>query len=57
MDIIVIYARLKKIAIECPLMFITVITDVMSQDLLGLCCLIETRDHIKVITITAVLFN
>ena len=57
MDIIVIYARLKKIAIECPLMFITVITDVMSQDLLGLCCLIETRDRIKIITITAVLFN
>ena len=29
----------------------------MSQGLLGLCCLIETRDHIEIITITAVLFE
>ena len=29
----------------------------LSQDLLGLCCLIETRDRIERITLTAVLFN
>ena len=29
----------------------------MSQGLLGLCCLIETRDRIERITLTAVLFN
>ena len=30
---------------------------VLSQGLLGLCCSIETRDHIEIITITAVLFE
>ena len=30
---------------------------IMSQDLLGLCCLIETRDRIERITLTAVLFD
>ena len=30
---------------------------VMSQGLLGLCCLIETRDRIERITLTAVLFD
>ena len=29
----------------------------MSQGLLGICCSIETRDHIEIITITAVLFE
>ena len=29
----------------------------MSQGLLGLCCLIETRGHIEIITLTAVLFE
>ena len=29
----------------------------MSQGLLGLCCSIETRDRIEIITITAVLFE
>ena len=29
----------------------------LSQDLLGLCCFIETRDHIEIILITAVLFE
>ena len=29
-------------------------TTIISQGLLGLCCLIETRDHIEIITITAV---
>ena len=29
----------------------------MSQGLLGLCCSIETRDRIAIITITAVLFK
>ena len=29
----------------------------MSQGLLGLCCLIETRDRIERITLTAVLFK
>ena len=29
----------------------------LSQGLLGLCCSIETRDHIEIITITAVLFE
>ena len=29
----------------------------MSQALLGLCCLIETRDRIEIISITAVLFE
>ena len=29
----------------------------MSQGLLGLCCLIETRDRIEGITLTAVLFE
>ena len=35
---------------QCP-------TDLMSQGLLGLFCSIETRDRIKRITLTAVLFN
>ena len=29
----------------------------LSQGLLGLCCSIETRDHVEIITITAVLFD
>ena len=29
----------------------------VSQGLLGLCCSIETRDRIEIITITAVLFE
>ena len=29
----------------------------LSQGLLGLCCPIETRDHIERITLTAVLFE
>ena len=29
----------------------------MSQGLLGLCCSIETRDRVEIITITAVLFE
>ena len=29
----------------------------VSQGLLGLCCSIETRDRIEIITITAVLFD
>ena len=29
----------------------------LSQGLLGLCCSIETRDHIEIITRTAVLFE
>ena len=29
----------------------------VSQGLLGLCCSIETRDHIERITLTAVLFE
>ena len=33
------------------------IENIMSQGLLGLCCSIETRDHIEIITITAVLFE
>ena len=30
---------------------------VLSQGILGLCCLIETRDHIEIITRTALLFK
>ena len=34
-----------------------VVKGLMSQGLLGLCCLIETRDCIERITLTAVLFE
>ena len=32
-------------------------TNELSQGLQGLCCSIETKDHIEIITITAVLFE